>query len=257
MALVVDCHVHLYSRHDEGLLFDAALKNLGKLAPGADRAIILAEREGTDRFGDLLSGKDIPAGYAFEPVDECSGLIRSTHKQDELLVVAGRQIATLERLEVLTLCSRIKIPDGLSFWETLRRADDSSALRTLTWAPGKWLGERGKLILEAIRSETCRPMFLCDTTLRPWGWPRPKVFSFGGKLGIPVLAGSDPLPMAGEELQVGRFATFSETAVPVQSGADLRATLLSPTGRFEVRGSRNNPISWALRYGSFMQRRTV
>ena len=64
MKAVVDCHVHLYRRHDEGAVFDFALAALSKIEPDAKPAIVLAERAGTCRFSELKSGVQLPAGYA-------------------------------------------------------------------------------------------------------------------------------------------------------------------------------------------------
>ncbi len=89
MRIIFDSHVHLYPRHDEGLLLSVALRRLGQLAPGAMRAIILTERSECARFAGMLEKKDPPAGFKLEQRDEISITATATDG-NELLIIAGR-----------------------------------------------------------------------------------------------------------------------------------------------------------------------
>lgn len=252
MSIVIDCHVHLYPAYDEGALFDAALNNLNALTPTAHKAILLVERSDCDRFATLQAGSSVPSGFELSTVDAISLKLTSKTSGDSLLVIAGRQIATCERLEVLSWCSQSRIPDGLALNETIATVRQVGGVPALAWAPGKWFGARGALIQAAIADQTCRPLMLCDTTLRPVGWPTPPQFLEAMRQGIPVMAGTDPLPMAGEEQEVGRFGVLFESAETLDTGEKLRAFLANPPSQQVLRGVRNGPGRWLYRYGSFM-----
>ncbi|NDC39079.1 MAG: hypothetical protein EBZ48_13700, partial [Proteobacteria bacterium] len=151
--VLLDCHVHLYPTYDEGCLFRSAVEHMRRLSNDAQKVLLLVERAGTDRFSGLMKGAQIPAGFRVRALDEQSIQLSSDTMPEPLLVIAGRQIATAERLEVLSLCSVSQVPDGLSLRETVQRVHLAGGIPALAWAPGKWFGGRGRLVSELLRDQ--------------------------------------------------------------------------------------------------------
>lgn len=253
-ALVIDCHVHIYPIYDERMFFDAAIRNLSSIAPSARKVLLLAERSDCNRFETLSWGKMLPQGFTVEEVDDISLRVRASGSGEEILVVAGRQIATLERLEVLAIGTLTRFDDGGSFEATLDAASASGGLVALTWAPGKWSGNRGALVRTAISEKTCDALALCDTTLRPLGWPTPKELTLAKRLQLPILAGTDPLPMRGEEKQVGRYGIRLDSFSEPFSGRAILKRLKEARDPHIFCGERNRALPWLYRYIRFMSK---
>ena len=253
-ALVIDCHAHIYPIYDERIFFEAAIRNLSLIAPNASKAILLAERSDCDRFETLLQRQKLPSGFSFEEIDDISMRVRSDASGGEILLVAGRQIATRERLEVLALGTRNKFDDGCSFQASLEAASESGGIVALTWAPGKWSGRRGAVVRAAISEKTCDALALCDTTLRPVGWPTPPQFRLAESLHLPILAGTDPLPMRGEEEQVGRYGIKLDSFLEPYSGRAVLSRLKKGGGNQAFCGERNGAFPWLYRYIRFMSK---
>ena len=85
----------------------------------------------------------------------------------QVCLVAGRQIVTRERLEILALAMRVKIPDGLPARDVIQRVVAAEGIPVLAWSPGKWLFARGRLVRDLIENDQAKVLRLGDTTLRP------------------------------------------------------------------------------------------
>jgi hypothetical protein len=122
-----------------------------------------------------------------------------------LWLVAGRQIATRENLEVLALGTTEHFPDGEPIHVSIEASDRLAAMTALPWGFGKWWGQRGRRIGELMRASRVKPLFLGDNGGRLAMSARPALLGEGEKLGHQVLPGTDPLPFAGQERRVGSF----------------------------------------------------
>jgi hypothetical protein len=130
-----------------------------------------------------------------------------------LTVIAGRQIVTAERLEVLALGMREKIADGGSLRDVMFAVKRAGAICVLPWGNGKWLGSRGRIVKKLISTARHGEFFLGDNSGRlRWG-PQPKEFGVGLQRGLYLLPGSDPLPFPSEFDKVGSYG-FSLPALP-------------------------------------------
>lgn len=252
MALLVcDTHVHFYPFYDLAVWLSTAKAALVKNQPDEIHAVCLTERVDCNFFSELKAGKHSAAGWKFEPTAEIGAMTARDESGFELLIFAGRQINTVERLEILALTADLNLNDGLPAEETIRRIADGGALPVLNWAPGKWFGARGELaeiLLDKSLLGDLPQVLVCDTTLRPWGWPEPDLITLSRQRGIKVLRGSDPLPLAGEEKLVGSygityFGDF-DRSLPVNS---LREILTSSRHQIQPFGTRSDPVSWFLR----------
>ena len=123
-------------------------------------------------------------------------------------LVCGRQIVTSEKIEVLALYCTDAIKHGLSLDETVRYVKHCGGIPVLPWGVGKWIGERGKVIRGYLFNHSERLLFLGDNGGRPRFWPTPDLFHYARKRGVPVLPGTDPLPIPEEAARVGSFGFY-------------------------------------------------
>jgi hypothetical protein len=245
VVLLVDGHVHVHPGASPDRLLSAALANFQSEA-GRIHArrwagvLLLTEMRGAVWFEThCASQAPISIGrWDIVPSEgEDIGAVASC-PAGSLLIVAGRQIATREKLEILTIGTRKIVADGNPLETTLGDALGTGALVVLPWAVGKWLGTRGKLIENAFRGDYKERLFAGDNGGRPAFWPAPGVFRHGLR---PVLPGSDPLPLAGQEQRVGasgfRMAGELPSVRPAQSFLEKldRATKadVQPFGKLE------------------------
>ncbi len=189
--------------------------------------LLLAEVAGVDAFRDL-SQRVGYGHWSFKPVAGEPISLRVESAVGQLLLIAGRQVATSEGLEVLALATREQIVDDRDLMSTLREARRISNLVVLPWAVGKWLGRRGRLVKNAFRNAK-GSIFAGDNGGRPWFWPAASAFDLARHFGRPVLPGSDPLPIPGEESRIGSRGFAVKWALPEQQpAAELCAYLCQP-----------------------------
>jgi hypothetical protein len=160
-----------------------------------------------------------------------------------LLLFAGRQIVTAERLEILLLTVDLPIADGLPVSEVVERAIGSGGVPVLAWAPGKWFFKRGGIVAGLLRRFAAGELLLGDTTLRPTLWGEPRLMRSARRRGFGILAGSDPLPFPGEEVILGRYATVMDGDFDVDRPlAGVRRMLSSSGGLGASVGSRGGVV---------------
>jgi hypothetical protein len=234
-TFLVDGHVHLYDIHDRDVLFDGALANLRAAARqlGADHdwqgCLLLSETSRDDAFDELAGQAGHPGvkSWSFARTDEEGALIASRAEGGgKLLVVAGRQIQTAERLEVLGLCWPSRLPDGQSLRATLDALRRVDAVAVLPWGFGKWWSRRGHLVRDLLLSDGASDIYLGDNGGRPERLGRPSLFDLADQRGTKVLPGSDPLPIAAEATSVGRCGFVLEGTIdPTRPASGLKALL--------------------------------
>lgn len=252
-AILVDAHVHLHDCYVPGRFLDHAAGNFERAAtehgwepsPGA---LLLTESAGTDWFGRLAqvaAGRaDLPLGtWRLEATDDPAAL-RARTEERELLVIAGRQVVTKERLEVLLLGTRAFLGDGQPIRDILAEGERAGALRVIPWGAGKWLSGRGRLLDELLRSAPADSgLFLGDSSGRPFFWGTPRHFTAAAERGIRLLPGTDPLPFPAEVRRPGSYGFRLDS--PGDLGRPAQAILaalrrpdarLTPYGRLERLG---------------------
>jgi hypothetical protein len=227
---LVDAHVHFHDCYDLQAFLEGALRNFRK---GADELgltqpwigyLLLTEPSGIRRFWKWRDGS------CFE----------STHEEESLLalkqfvLVAGRQIVTRERLEVLALGKDLEIPDGLPLSEILKRVRESGALPVLPWGFGKWWGRRGAVVAETLEQDG--ELFLGDNAGRHG--PEPALFRRARKLGVRILPGSDPLPFARHAGFAGSYGFVLPDAVDPERPAETLLRRIRESGQPRAFGNR-------------------
>ena len=242
---LVDTHVPIYPGHDPAAVVRNGWVNLQRsIAPGAvpaDEAIVLclAERSDCHAFAELAGGRaTIPGGIAVEAVDPLRAVRCRGPEGLDAWIVAGRQIRTRERLEVLALTVDEAFPDGLEMGEAVGRVRAAGGIPVLPWSPGKWTGRRGAVIRETIDQASPGEVLLADSSLRPRGWRGDGLLRRAASRGLGVVAGTDPLPLPGEEYVAGACGCAIDRPLradePAASLADALATLRGaarPIGR--------------------------
>lgn len=210
LRVLADTHVHIYPFMSVGRLLDAASTNTSRLAAqGPDEhlgILLVADPVGVQGYERLLhaDGRNDYRHWSPEYADiGCAVLQRPDGAR--IAAVKGQQLITHERLEVLAVGHKT-IPSGLSLYATVDRITADGGLSIIPWGAGKWLGRRGRLLTDLITSEERRPdIMLADNGLRPWCWTRVPQFGLAAERGMRVLAGTDLLPLAGEERRVGSY----------------------------------------------------
>ena len=237
--VLVDAHVHVHECFDVGRMFDAAVANFAAAAralarePSYDAVLCLVASRGERFLDDVRTGRTgrvwrgphglWEAERGREPetlVVRCGGT--------DLKLIAGRQLVTRERLEVLALGTVAPLPDGEPIETTLAAVRDAGAAAVLPWGVGKWLGARGAVIERLLVDPKWQHVFLGDNGNRLALGPDPPQFAAARRAGRAVLPGSDPLPLRGEEARVGAYGFAVDAALdPLRPAAALLALLES------------------------------
>lgn len=249
--ILVDAHVHIHDRFSLSRLVLISLQNFRtvlnryRIRERFEAVLLLSESEGVDRFRQLsgLIGEDTEADFQVSRTDEPTSLRIETSGGQYLTVIAGRQIVTAERLEVLALGYHDGYPDGRPLAYVLQDLEESGCLRVLPWGAGKWLGRRKAIVAHLISTWSGGPIYVGDNGNRPKFWPLPALFNEARARGIYNLPGSDPLPFDGQEKKAGGngFLLRGELAAdtPFQS---LRALLQAHPERIIPFGNQEKPI---------------
>ncbi len=245
----LDAHAHIYPFHDVPRLLLAALDHMPRIAPTDQRVLCLSERADCSFFQSLAQDEIRLPGdrWRIAAWDSCGGVkIRHLPDHRDIWVLAGRQIISAERIEVCSLFSDEPIADGLPAREIIQAIRAGGGLPALDWAPGKWLFGRGQLVRALVAECSPAQLLLIDTSLRPFGWPAPRLYGAARRQGRAVLAGSDPLPFADEEEIAGSYhCTFQIPSFddPARLVAPLKAALTSGSLPIEFGGHRGTPLA--------------
>lgn len=240
--VAVDGHVHLYSCFDLEAGLNAARTNLmaarsstaSPLDPHEVGGVILLTQTATEGAFERLLTHDSPL-WRCEQADE-TALVLHWSDGPPLVVIAGRQFQSAERIEVLGIGAHLTEPDGVPLTDILDILTGRDIPAILPWGVGKWLGQRGDLIAQTVSE---RPgILLGDNAGRPSGWPAPKLFDTSV-----VLPGTDPLPRRGSEAGIGRYGFLLEGRIDlVHPSRDMRQRLTELTATPRVFGRRVNPL---------------
>jgi len=256
MLFLADTHVHLYAGYDLDRAFSSAFANLGRaktaLGFGASQpaalALFLAERHDCRAFERLRAGEERLAAHRVEPCPEDLALVIRGGSDEWLYLVAGRQIVTRERLEVLALAGPPTVTDGGDILDTVGRIREGAGVPVLAWAPGKWLGRRGRVVESVLGTASPTDLLVGDTSMRPRGFATPRLMEEASHRGFAIAGGTDPLPFPGQEAVIGRYGVSADADIdPRAPVASLRALLTAGGGRLSLAGRRDTLASVAMR----------
>ncbi len=246
-GLLVDGHVHYHpcfgvesfveaSRAN----FTAARRRLG-LTDAALGCLMFSESAWHDYFRAFAEGliDRSATGWTVEATDEECSIIACRNHRPAVILVAGRQIVTAEKLEVLALASNRSFSERSPIDAVIESAVASGAITVLPWGFGKWVGKRGRMIARILDSPWVDKIYLGDNGGRLALAPRPRLFEVARAKGVPVLPGTDPLPLPSQARKPGRYGFVLEGPVDLRTPAGgIREKLLRrfqprPYGRLE------------------------
>jgi len=234
---LVDGHVHFYRCYDRALFFDSAFINMEQakqeLGISTPTVSCLCLTEAKDHFVFRQwrneAERPSPDRWTLSPTSDALAIVASHGSKERFLVLAGRQVATREGLEVLAIGCDRDIPDGQSVHRTLAQVIEADALPVVPWGFGKWWWSRGTLLANLIASAEVMRFFLGDSAGRLRGAWRPMPFRLAESRGIWTLPGSDPLPFASHARRPGRYGFLLQGRLtrdrPSQSLKNLLRTL--------------------------------
>lgn len=242
--IYVDAHVHIQEHFALDRFLTSARRNFSRqhhlTSPGRPGTffLLLTEAKKCDRFTGLkkqaetAAGFTSPGGWRITATAERESLLAvcDDWPENRLFILAGRQIVTAERLEVLALATTAWVADHLPLAETVAEVRRQPGLAVLPWGAGKWLGKRGRLVSAFLTSADPDRLFVGDNGGRPAFWPTPRPFITAAGRGIRLLPGSDPLPLADEELRVGAYGAMIEGTCSSDLPAENLRTLLGVSG---------------------------
>ena len=251
--LVVDGHVHLHSCFDDEEFLDDAERNLTAaqrrigLDDDAPGVLLLTESAGESAFRRLrLRAAERPAGgWSFRATREPESLLAVRGQAVRLILVAGRQVATSEGLEVLALACDATFEDGRTLDETLAEVREHGALPAVPWGFGKWWFGRGRRVQALVERERPESFFLGDNGGRPALATSHPLFAAARKRGIRVLPGSDPLPFPRQRRRVGSYGFVLSAPTDLERpAARIRAALSAGAGPIESFGAGRGLLSF-------------
>ena len=227
---LVDAHVHLYRLFNPLDIVEAASTNFARLASELDLGsnapgfLLLTQTESEPPPIEVFAG--LPQKWQHTVIDDLGTLLIKHESHPDLYIVPGWQVITREGLEVLALASKHIPPSNRSAAETLGAVQRADGLPVLPWGIGKWTGSRESEIRRLIEEAEFTNVFFGDISGRLNLLSRPHLLSMAETAGHKVLAGTDPLPLAGEAQKIGRFG-FGAQFDPDQPVESLKAWLQS------------------------------
>lgn len=251
--MVADTHLHAYSCFDMTVWFNSLITNLARGSKGLMAGMLVRGAAGDRSFSELAAELTKPAAAAgFDlKTGETNGMLEfQSAARGRLLLLAGYQVVSIERIEILSLCDGATAPfKSTCAADIIGESMDRGGVPVLSWAPGKWLGTRGRLIEMLLGKFTPGEICLGDSALRPlWLWPEPFIMRRARRAGFRVLAGSDPLPQSGAERDCGSYSSrFAVSEAELDSLPAFRNVLLNAPMLAENGGRRFCPCKTFLR----------
>ncbi len=243
--IISDTHVHIYNCYPLDHFLDVALHNLAAIAAeigNGERnsyALLLTETQADHWFQRARGQKQKIGGWQITAHEADSAVVIAEKGKNSISIIAGRQVVTSERLEVLMLLSDALISDGLSLRETVYAISQAGGVPVIPWGFGKWSGKRGETLDAFLADDVQIPFFLGDNGGRPGILSEPRQFQCMKKRGLSVLPGSDTLPLPHDLHRVGSSGVqlpgdFSDAEKPSEHMRRLlveKPEVIKPFGR--------------------------
>ena len=241
-ALRVDGHVHLHPLFDLEKALGASRRHRSS---SRDPVLwLLTESAGGTFFAQLVEGDlPVPVGWYLRPVDE--RLVALESSDAVVWVLAGRQVRARQGLEVHGWGLREPLAEGRAVADTCREVRGAGGLAVLPYGFGKWRGSRREELRAALDALADDPPWLADSGVRPGRRPLAALYPELRGRARGILAGSDPLPLLGEESRIGSFGFL----LPANDAADRTLSSASLLDRLENLPSEppllGKRVSWA------------
>lgn len=219
LQIACDTHVHCYQFEQLPALLDSAVNNFAKYTSNADAKVLFFTDGFIDRtwqkLNDLIENEAKSGQWSFS-MNKDTGFVEAMNAENILYLAPARQVNTAGRLEMLLLGCHQELEDKQPANDLIEKYGDQYVLIS-PWGVGKWLGKRGRVLVDII-NHAKKPFALGDNGGRPFFWPVPH-FNVLKKLykdekseqtklikqAIPIINGSDPLPVAGDFVRAGSY----------------------------------------------------
>ena len=263
--IIADAHVHLHQCFEVDQLLNASLANFQKIyrrktdINNSIFLIFLTEMPGEFGFRKLLEYAENHQqinNWKLAPTEESLSIYAVNNENQKIFIIAGRQIITAEKLEVLALISNDEFADSLTVETTIQNIVSKGGIPVLPWGVGKWLGKRGEILQKLLNSDSFSMLYLGDNSGRPNFWLRPTYFQLAEQKGWKILPGTDPLPLKSEYSRPGSFGFIVEgklnSATP---GKSMKQILSDATTSVHPYGALETPFRFirnqlAIRYSN-------
>lgn len=187
--LLIDSHAHLHDCFPIDAFLNASLHNFSALEKKAKRhsgatvgVLMFADMPGQNSLKRIESQADtLSNNWQIVRTAETCSLGVNWRGKLRLIAVAGRQITTAAKLEVLALATSATYADGRPLHDIVEQVHSDGAIAVLPWGFGKWWFDRGARLDSFIENaasklETER-VFIGDSACRPRMFRRPPMFS--------------------------------------------------------------------------------
>ena len=260
VRIFVDAHVHIHDCFDLQEFLDAASRNLSVHSAQSGPAdaprhvLCLTESQGDNKFEEIARLADAESAgeepgeprWRFSRSDDPACLVATHPQLGDITIIAGRQVVTGERIEVLGLGSTEKWADGGPATEVIESLTASGSLPVLPWGFGKWLGGRRRVVRGLIARYDADVLCLGDNSGRPGIMPEPPEFELARDKGYKILPGSDPLPFRSERNRAGAFGFhFRGHSGGSRTWSDLRRQLAESETTVSRFGELESPFRFA------------
>lgn len=254
--IFVDAHVHIHKCFHLPTFFDSAIANFQVASkelgsPNEHHCFILLLAESAPQNSYLYLSDLAVAGHCisnykgltwrFLHTSEEGGLQACRSDGRSVFLLAGRQIVTAEKLEMLGLLTPTVLEDHQPLSQTVQDVRNAGGLPVLPWGVGKWTGKRGSILKQFLATHES-PIFLGDNGGRPFFWPRPRLFSFVEEREGHILPGSDPLPFPAEVTRAGSYGFTVDAQISSYLIRDFKKALLNPKSSIKVYGHRQRAL---------------
>ncbi|MBU2677973.1 MAG: hypothetical protein KJP16_12920 [Gammaproteobacteria bacterium] len=245
--LIVDGHVHFYEPGHVQTALSAASANFRSTARssgiGVDYGLLMLADPGASpgfKWATRLPYADSPEDLSdkWQVVSNPDDSVLHVAKVGALpiAILAGRQVISSENLEVLIFPPGGIGKEMLPVTELVGQAAQRRALVIIPWGVGKWFGKRGQIVSSILSDSVDGQVLVGDNGGRPRIWNRVRLLEDARARGIPNIAGTDPLPVPGEERRVGTFGVSVSAAVSHEWTTEdfltvLRKEISVPFGR--------------------------
>jgi len=263
MPILIDAHVHIQPEFSLENFFSSAWNNFSlaveqsDISGSVDFVLALTEGAGCDVFSSLKKlAKPLPE-YLNKPSSTASWECYLTAEPDGLIIrkdtasmylIAGKQLISKENIELLSLFSSAAIENrSLSLQDLALAVSAKGGLPVVPWGVGKWFGERGKTVERLLNTKQHISIFVGDNGNRPIFWPFPALLKNALDLGIPILSGSDPLPLTSHSTRPGSFgAIFMEDELSIEAPIDSLRKIFSKTNEISGYGLGVGPFQFII-----------
>lgn len=212
-SIPVDAHVHLHRIDCVSNALEAAARNFTRLEnvdPSGVRGVLLLTQSRDEQVFEKLAVSSAIGRWAIRHSNDEPHSLLASDGQHVVAVICGRQVRTIEGLEVQCLGTLREFPDGMSLAEALEAMHDSVGLTVIPWGLGKWTGRRLEVLKSMLNWVEPSAVFLGDNGGRLGLIDPPPLLAGAERRGFRILPGSDPFPILGDVTRIGSFGFRAE-----------------------------------------------